>query len=990
MTSSDTSTLDRDLARGSLERVQDDRRLMGAAILVVDDDELDAAWSEAILVEASHHVDVLTDPTVVLDTIRAHPPDLVLLDAMMPGLDGVELCRRLQRDPDLAEVPVVFLTADDSSRLHLEALSAGAVDLLVKPVDPAVLAARLDARLHQARERQSSRRREQEQTDELESYGRLLDRRNTELAALLDALPVAAWSTDAHGELVGVNLAFAALVGHAHGGLSGRQLHEVVDPELVPELQELHHRALRFGEAVSATLELTVPEGPTRRFDVTITPLMAGLSAELLGTAQEVTAYHELIDRLSQTADDLRRVQRIGGLGSWTIDLASGELTWSEQVHRLLGVDRDEPVSFERFLAQVHPQDRERVVTAWDGAIESRRYDVEHRVVVGGEVRWFRSSAEFTEDAAGELVRVDGTMLEVTEAHQRSDQMAAERARLRSVLDTVGAIAFEWDPTSRRAVLHHGSHLLEDPPTGTEKVGTRWLSSRVHPEDRERITGSWLALQRRSGQPDLELECRVRIAGDRWHWHRIFLRVIDHGNGHRTVFGVAIDIHEARRRDQALEDAERVDALTGLASRSRLLDELGELLAAAEQDGSVIRLAYLDPDGSARLNVRFGRARGDQLLQRVASCLEALDGDVHLAARLGGDEFAVVAVDRDPSSQATERFVARLRACVGGAADDLDPPAELTASIGIAISTPSHRVGNPAWLLRQAEAARTAAKRRGADSVTVFDHVREDAERRHLSAMSEIEQAWQRREFRVWYQPQVSLDDGQLLGFEALLRWQHPERGLLAPAAFLDALDRSPWSVDVGMWVIDQAVAQLSRWVAQGWDIAVSANLGDAQLADPRLDERVAAVLAAHPSVRPGQLELELLETANLTDIASIAALVGRLHGLGVRVALDDFGVAWSSLSLLHRLEVDTVKIDRSFVRHLPDDESSRAVVATIVELCQRFGTDVVAEGVETEEHVQVLQALGCRRAQGYGIARPMPADEVTSWADRWVVAPPW
>lgn len=307
----------------------------------------------------------------------------------------------------------------------------------------------------------------------------------------------------------------------------------------------------------------------------------------------------------------------------------------------------------------------------------------------------------------------------------------------------------------------------------------------------------------------------------------------------------------------------------------------------------------------------------------------------------------------------------------------------MTASIGVARSDPGvGRPGtaqpSPGRLLRRAEQARTAAKRRGLNQTRWFDSGEEAAMVRRSRRDLELEQAWGQRQFRLWFQPQVCADSGRLTGFEALLRWQHPTRGLLAPAAFIADLEGSALARPVGWWVLSEALTQLGTWQAAGWDLTVSVNLGAQLVNDAELAAGVAQALARHPQLPPDRLELELLETATIEDVAVVAAQVAQLQAGGVRVALDDFGVGGSSLALLHRLGVDTVKVDRSFVLRLPDDPDLEAMVRTIVALAQRFGADVVADsrqapvGSSVRRHSWLaVHGEGCFEPSGCDGVRP-------------------
>jgi EAL domain-containing protein (putative c-di-GMP-specific phosphodiesterase class I) len=234
------------------------------------------------------------------------------------------------------------------------------------------------------------------------------------------------------------------------------------------------------------------------------------------------------------------------------------------------------------------------------------------------------------------------------------------------------------------------------------------------------------------------------------------------------------------------------------------------------------------------------------------------------------------------------------------------------------------------------------------------------------------------------YQPKVNMQSGEVFGVEALIRWQHPEKGLLAPDAFLPVIEDHALAVMVGEWVIGTALTQLELWHAGGLDLSVSVNIGSRQLQQDDFMQRLKALLAQHPSINPGRLELEVLETSAMADMAQVSQVIEECTQMGVKCALDDFGTGYSSLTYLKRLRVATLKIDQSFVRDMLDDPDDLAILEGVIGLAAAFRHEVIAEGVETVAHGTALLQLGCALAQGYGIARPMPPEQLPDWVARW------
>jgi EAL domain-containing protein (putative c-di-GMP-specific phosphodiesterase class I) len=282
------------------------------------------------------------------------------------------------------------------------------------------------------------------------------------------------------------------------------------------------------------------------------------------------------------------------------------------------------------------------------------------------------------------------------------------------------------------------------------------------------------------------------------------------------------------------------------------------------------------------------------------------------------------------------------------------------------------------------------AKLAGGHRFHIFNPAQDQLVRGRHENLEHIRRAMAAREFVLYYQPKVNMRTGVVVGAEALLRWQHPERGILPPGMFLPLIEEHPLAIELGEWVIDSALSQIEVWGAAGLDMPVSVNVGALQLQQPDFVDRLASLLAAHPSVKPSSLELEVLETSALQDVVQTSQVLNACHGIGVSFALDDFGTGYSSLTYLKRLPASILKIDQSFVSDMLEDPENLNILEGILGLGSAFHRQVIAEGVETVEHGLMLLRLGCELAQGYGIARPMPASDLPGWVSTWRPDPRW
>ena len=448
------------------------------------------------------------------------------------------------------------------------------------------------------------------------------------------------------------------------------------------------------------------------------------------------------------------------------------------------------------------------------------------------------------------------------------------------------------------------------------------------------------------------------------------------------------DITSIKENQHKLEHIAHFDALTNLPNRVLLADRLHQSMAHALRRHQRLAVAYLDLDGFKSVNDTYGHEAGDRLLVGLSANLKQVLRDGDTLARMGGDEFVVVLVDLDDVSGSRPVLNRLLLA----AAQPVQVGTELlkvSASLGVTFYPQAEEVDGE-QLLRQADQAMYQAKQAGKHRYHVFDSEQDRALRGHHESLEQIRLGMASNEFVLFYQPKVDMRKGVVTGAEALIRWQHPSRGLLAPAKFLPFIEDDPLSLALGEWVIETALAQMDTWRAAGMSIPISVNVGARQLQQPGFFQRLRELLAQHPKVRPGDLELELLETSALEDLASVSQLIENCRDIGVSFALDDFGTGYSSLTYLKRLPVALLKIDQGFVRDMLDDPDDLAILDGVIGLSQAFRREVIAEGVETAEHGEMLLRMGCDKAQGYGIARPMPAHELPAWKEMWQPDPSW
>jgi diguanylate cyclase (GGDEF)-like protein/PAS domain S-box-containing protein len=472
-----------------------------------------------------------------------------------------------------------------------------------------------------------------------------------------------------------------------------------------------------------------------------------------------------------------------------------------------------------------------------------------------------------------------------------------------------------------------------------------------------------------------------------WFELSIARKTVEPGRPPRFV----VLVRDITERQQHLEDVSWQaghDALTGLPNRMLLSDRFTRATSSTLRQQCLLAVCMLDLDGFKPVNDTHGHAVGDRLLLEVSGRLNRCVRGEDTVARLGGDEFVLLLGDLKDIAE-TELMLQRIQAEVSAPYFIDGQSIHISASIGVTVYPLDD--ADPDTLLRHADLAMFEAKKAGRNRHEMFNVAQDQQGQSYRQLAQRVQQALANGEMRLFYQPKVNMRTGIVVGMEALIRWQHPERGLLPPMEFLPLVEQNKTMVDIGDWVMHEALKQAALWSAAGRLWPVSVNIAPRHFQRQEFLSSLKAILAQHGEVPPQLLELEIVESAALGDVLHVGQLIADCQReLGVRFSLDDFGTGYSSLTYLKRLPVDTLKIDQSFVRDILSDQEDLALVKGVIGLATVFKRALVAEGVESAAHGVLLLRLGCDVAQGYGIARPMPAADVLAWSEQYVPDPSW
>jgi diguanylate cyclase (GGDEF)-like protein/PAS domain S-box-containing protein len=617
----------------------------------------------------------------------------------------------------------------------------------------------------------------------------------------------------------------------------------------------------------------------------------------------------------------------------------------------------------------------------------------------GGELPFILVSGTVGEERAAELLRsgatdyvlkdsmgrlsgaIERALVEARERVARREAQEALRVsaqQFRQLADAMPQIVWAARPDGEIDYFNQRWYDFTGGAKG--RAGLKEWSSVVHPDDRASAMNRYAAAVR-SGDT-YEMECRFtdpRHGECRWHLCRA-VPVRGSSGGIVRWFGTATDIDDRKRAEQQLIQNAYYDALTLLPNRALFQDRLEKAVRGASRaKGSYLAVLFLDVDRLKFVNDSLGHAAGDKLLAGFARRFERLVRPGDTIARFGGDEFAIFLPDLSSGDQAT-RIAERILEGLSEPFSIEGHEIAASASIGVALSTGADA---PDALLRNADSAMYRAKALGRGRYEMFDEGMHASALEQLRLERDLRRALERREFVLHYQPVISLGTGRLTGCEALIRWNHPERGLMAPEQFVPLAEETGLIVPIGAWVLETACNQMQSWLARGMQpIDLAVNFSTRQFKQKALAESISRVLG-DSCLQPERLHLELTESLLMESFEQATAILRELSALGIQLSIDDFGTGYCSLAYLKRLPCRALKIDRSFVRGLKQDPGDTAIVTAVIALGHSLGLKVVAEGIETEAQHSFLVQLQCDEGQGHLFSRALPPEEFLDFVSR-------
>ena len=700
------------------------------------------------------------------------------------------------------------------------------------------------------------------------------------------------------------------------------------------------------------------------------------LLTEIAETLTDALNLYLKAQELQKNKSSLEEAQRIAQIGSWDLDLLNNVLAWSDEIYRLFGLKPQEfDATYEAFIEMVHPDDREAVNTAYMASLKNKTpYNIVHRLLLkDGSLKYVSEWGETFYDASGHPVRSIGTVQDITLQKQAEDKLRHSAVIIENMADAVTIT------NKDNLILDINRAYTEISGYAREEVlgkDPKLLKSDIHHQDFYRDLWRDLLSQ---GMWQGELWNRRKNGEAFPTWSTI--TAVQDTEGHTCNYvQVFSDISSIKRSQEELDFLAHHDPLTELPNRILFNDRLKHALAVAKREHTQVGVLFLDLDRFKNINDSLGHPAGDIVLQEAGQRIRKNLRTSDTVARLGGDEFIII-IEQIKKVQNVSTVANKLLNIFAQPFRVNEQELHLSVSLGISLYPNDGQ--ETETLIRNADTAMYRAKEEGRNNFQFYTSSLTMAVSERLTLETALHHALEKNEFLLHYQPQYTFQKGEVTGVEALIRWENPELGLVSPDRFIPSAEDSGLILSIGEWVLETACTQMLTWLKNGYTLDhVSVNVSGIQIQRCDIVTTVRQVLK-RTGLPAKYLEIEITESTAMQQLDRVIRDLSALSKMGIRISIDDFGTGHSSLSYLKRLPINHLKIDRAFVKDIPQNEDDMAIARAIVALGKSLDLGIIAEGIETEEQQDFLEGLGCDSAQGYFYSRPLAAELVVKFFQR-------
>jgi len=809
---------------------------------------------------------------------------------------------------------------------------------------------------------------EQKKTENsvIQKHSELLEQKSF-LYTLINTIPDLIWLKNSQGVYLACNKMFEKFYGASENEIIGHNDFDFVDEELAIFFREHDKKAIESGTSSTNEEFLKFGDGSYEGYFETVKTPMKDENGNTYGV---ICVSRDISER--KIKDELiSNIQSLANIGTWEWDIVIDLFWGTDESYKIFDIEIGKKISFTELIEYFAPQERAKVKhMLFDVSKENKQFASLYKLIrLEGGFRWIKTHIEFLYDEAHTPIKAVGMVQDVTEQIEYQNEIIRKDAGLNEAQKLAKVGSWRLNIEENMLVWSDETYRIFGIDKTTQLTYKLFIKC-IHPSDTQKVDNAWKsALQ---GE-DYNIEHRV-LVNNELKWVREHAKLeVDYAGKLLAGIGTVQDITEQKLYETKLEILANYDSLTGLANRTFLISNLQNSIEHAKRNKTKIALIIFDLDHFKDINNSYGHNLGDELLQHIAKRFTKRLRGSDFISRIGGDEFAVVVetlAQAEDAGRLAQEIIDSLSLefiLSGGAS------MHVGVSAGIAIYPNDGQ--NSSDILQNADAALNKSKGSERGTYTYYTDELTKLARVRVECENDLRRAIERDEFEVYYQPQVHIVSGRIIGAEALVRWNHPKKGVVSPLDFIPIAEEFGFISAIGEWVLNETCRQGKVWLDKGHRLILAVNLSAHQIRYQNIPLMVDKALAKsrYPASR---LELEITESALMQREEEVVEMLHVLRAKGIRLAIDDFGTGYSSLSYLKRFPIDVLKIDKSFVDDIPYDADDVAIVTAIIAMAHALGFQVLAEGTERAEQIEFLREKGCTMYQGYFKSKPVPAAE--------------